>query len=49
MKKYLMLWLALVAALCLLWAISIADIGMSVLMAIVSLYCIFAQFVLLKE
>ena len=39
--KNILLWTALVGILCLLWAISIPDIGMIVLLVITILFCLY--------
>ena len=48
MKRDL-LWTALVALLCLLWAISIPDLGMVLLLTLAIIFCLFAHFKLMKN
>jgi len=49
MKNYLFLCLAIVSALCVLWALTIPDFGMVVLLACAVVYCLFAQFKLANK
>lgn len=49
MKKYLLLWVALIAALCMVWSVTIPDISMLVLLGIAFVFCIYAHFRSLNE
>ncbi len=44
MKRFTFLWLALAFILCLVWSVSIKDIGMIVLTGFAFVYCLYRQF-----
>ena len=48
-NKYLMLWVALISVLCIVWALTIPDFSMVVLLGCAVIYCIYAHFKLTKS